>query len=178
MASRSMADLDRLKADILEHFSKSGLPLFPSLGHPNEEGYTYWDTKQYPDWRQFLEVALQSGARLLTFSTHTFLETELDQVHELCDDLEIPPPERKAGVKVMDAAADHLGETAWVRLTWHLDGRRFAYQRIAPWYENLLDMMDDFTDFLPDLDDADGYLEDDEDEDDEPAGRGGFYSPN
>jgi hypothetical protein len=164
--------MDRLKTEILDALHASGLPLFYALGMPGEEGFVYWDNIQFPDWKQFIDVARQSGATMFLFSSHQLLAEELQAARDMIEDVEMKGLDRDGAFEMLDAMRVSLGHEAWIRLAWQQENRRFAFEVVAPWYSQFLDLLDELNDYLPDLDD-----EEDKDEP-EPGGRGGFYSLN
>ncbi len=162
-------DLDRLRGEILDYVRSVGLPIFHCQGIPGEEGFLYWDAAAYPDFRQFSDVAREAGARMFLFSSLEFSSDEMDGARETLADVEMADNDREDANDFLDSLRPNVGHVAWVRIAWQQDGRRFAYERVAPWYEKLLDLMDEIGDSLPELSD---------DEDEGPSGRGGFYSLN
>ena len=165
--------MDRLKTEILDSLNSSGLPLFYALGMPGEEGFVYWDNIQFPDWKQFIDVARQSGATMFLFSSHQLIAEELQAARDMIEEVEMKGLDREGAFEMLDAMRTHLGHEAWLRVAWHQDSRRFAFEVVATWYSQFLDLLDELNDYLP-------GLGDDDDDDDEPesGGRGGFYSLN
>src|ERR1017187_4475510 len=81
--------MDRLKTEILDSLHETGLPIFYALGMPGEEGFVYWDNIQFPDWKQFTQVARQSGATMFLFSSHQLIAEELQAARETVEDVEM-----------------------------------------------------------------------------------------
>ena len=163
-------DLDRLKGEVLDYLRAAGLPIYYSFGMPGEEGFAYWDTEQYPDWRQFTDVAREAGARMFLFSSRQLADEELIGARETLAEVEMADNDREDAGDFLDTLRPNVGRVAWLRIAWQQDGRRFAYERIAAWYEKFLDLVDEIGESLPELSE--------EEEDDAPGGRGGFYSLN
>jgi len=158
-------DLDRMRNEMLGYLRQAGLPVFYGLGGPDEENFTFWDTRGYPDWRQFVDVAKESGARLLVFSSSALDEADLDMALEHLEETTIDADERHQFQERISGLRRKEGQAAWVRIAYEHEGRWFAYERIAPWYDEFRDMMEEINSYLPDVE---------EDEDNSP----GFYSPN
>ncbi len=163
-------DLDRLKGEVLDYLRAAGLPIYYSFGGPGEEGFAYWDTEQYPDWRQFTDVAREAGARMFLFSSRQLAAEELTGAKETLAEVEMADNDREDAGDFLDTLRPNIGRVAWLRIAWQQDGRRFAFERVAPWYEKFLDLVDEIGESLPEL--SEGK------EDDAPGGRGGFYSLN
>jgi len=134
---------------MMDYLRQSGLPIFYGLGLPEEDDYTYWDTRSFPDWRQFVDVARESGARLLIFSYDEFDEEELDQAIEKLDECELDPEERLPYLKRFEALRKQVGHTDWVRIAFEHGGRWLAYERTAPWYDDFQAAMEDLEVYLP-----------------------------
>ena len=161
-------DLGRLKSEILEYLRQSGQPVFYGTGSPNEAGYTYWDVAHYPDWRQFLDAGREAGAGLVLFSSLTFDADDLDMVLNRIDELEAPKEERDHYRRQLDPLRRLIGQVAWVRLAYRYQGRWMAYERLAPWYTDYRDIMEEIDALFPEFEDID------EDDDEGP----GYFSPN
>jgi hypothetical protein len=163
-------DLDRLKGEVLDYLRAAGLPIYYAFGVPGEEGFAYWDTEQYPDWRQFTDVAREAGSRMFLFSSRQLAAEELLGARETLGEVEMADNDREDASDFLDTLRPNVGRVAWLRIAWQQDGRRFAFERVTPWYEKFLDLLDEIGESLPELSE--------EEEDDGPGGRGGFYSLN
>ncbi len=168
-----MTDLDpgRLKSEILDYLRQTGQPIFYSNGSPNEAGYTYWDTRNYPDWRQFIDAGREAGVGLLLFSSLTFDADDLEMVLNRIDELEAPKEERDHYRRQLEPLRRQIGQVAWVRMAYHYQGRWLAYERLASWYADYRDVMEEIDALFPEFEEAD---QEDEDDDRGP----GFFSPN
>ena len=172
--ANSGAAMDRLKTEILDSLLATGLPIFYALGMPGEEGFIYWDNIRYPDWKHFIQVARESGAGMFLFSSHQLIAEELQAARDTIEDVEMKGLDRDGAFEMIESMRANLGHEAWLRVAWQQDNRRFAFEVVAPWYSQFLDLLDELNDYLPEL----GDEANDEDDKDEPGGRGGFYSLN
>ena len=161
-------DLDRLRSEIMDYMRHTGLPVFYGLGDPDEDEFTFWDTRAFPDWRQFVDVAKECGARLLLFSSGAFADAELEQAFEKLGECELNSEERFYYLKQFEALRKRVGQTAWVRVAFEHGGRWLAYERTAAWYEEFSSAVEDLEALLP-------IAEEEEEEGD--TGRG-FFSRN
>ena len=84
---KSDVDLNRMKAEMLEYLGTGGVPIFYCFGVPGEEGYVYWDNRQHPDWRQFIDVAREAGAKLFLFASHELETEELSGARDTLSDV-------------------------------------------------------------------------------------------
>lgn len=161
-------DLDRLRSEMMDYMRQTGLPIFYALGNPEDDDYTFWDTSRFPDWRQFVDVAKEGGARLLAFSSESLSDSDLEVACEKLDECDMSPEERLAFSKQFEIARKHMGQTAWVRIAFEHGGRWLAYDRMAPWYDDFRSALEDLEAYLP-------FVEEEEEDDD--SGRG-FFSRN
>ena len=166
---KSDVDLDRLKTEILEYLGTGSVPIFYCFGVPGEEGHVYWDSQQRPDWRQFIDVARDAGAKLFLFTCHELEADELDGARDTLADVEMEDGDREDASEFLNKLRSHVGHVAWLRIAWQQDSRRYALEHVAPWYEKFLDLAEEMGEYLPEMS---------EDEDDDESGRGGFYSLN
>ena len=164
-------DLGKLKDELLDYLRTTGCAIFYSVGMPHDEGYIYWDVENYPDWRQFVDVGRESGARMFLLTSSTFAEEELLSALEMLEDSELEDAERDDPREFLESVRPNIGHGSWVRIAWQQDGRRFAFERVALWYERFLDLLTE----LSGIPESGAGLEDDDDE----SGDGrGFYSLN
>lgn len=162
-------DLDPLRSEMMDYMRHTGLPIFYGLGDPEEDNYTFWDARAFPDWRQFVDVAKESGARLLMFSAETFADADLDQALEKLSECDMNTEDRHYYLKQFEVLRKRIGQTAWVRIAFEHAGRWLAYERTAPWYDEFRSAVEDLEALLP-------IVEGEEGEEGE-SGRG-FFSRN
>jgi hypothetical protein len=112
-----------------------------------------------------VDVAKESGARLLIFSSSTLDEDDLDAARERLEDASMDREERDGFLERITVLRRHEGQAAWVRIAYEHEGRWFAYERIAPWYDEYRDMMEEMNSYLPDMEEGEEHGP-------------GFYSPN
>src|SRR5260221_10995335 len=113
---KDVLDLDRLKEEVVEYLGGSGLPIFYCFGVPGEEGYVYWDTQHHPDWRQFADVARESGARLFLFVCRELDAAELSGARDTLSDVEMADGDREDASAFLDTLRPHVGHVAWLRI--------------------------------------------------------------
>jgi hypothetical protein len=159
-------DLNRLRSEMMDYMRQTGIPIFYSAEGPDDEDYTYWNARAFPDWRQFVDVAKESGTRMLMFSYEMLLEGELEHALERLADCDMDASDRSDYLRKFESLRRHVGETTWVRIAFEYGGRWLAYELAAAWYDEFQEALDDLEAFLP--------LMDEEDEDSDR----GFFSRN
>ncbi len=162
-------DLDRLRSEMMDYMRDTGLPIFYGLGTPEEDDYVFWDTAAFPDWRQFVDVAKESGARLLLFSSQALTDTDLEQAIEKLGECDLNREDRGFFMRQFEQLRKHVGQTAWVRIAFEHSSRWLAYERTVAWHEEFRSALDDLEAFLP--------VAEEEEEEEGDSGRG-FFSRN
>ena len=163
-------DLNRLKYEMMEYMRQTGLPIFYGVGGPDEDDYTYWDTHNFPDWRQCIDVGKECGARLLVFSSETFDEEDLEMGLDRLAECDLPSEERSRYTRLLESMQNRSGQAAWVRIAFEHSGRWFAYERMALWYDEFRCAMEELEALLSPAEEEEAAGEE--------GGRGGFFSPN
>ncbi len=68
------------------HLKQSGVAVFHGYHRRLQpEAHVSWDTEKHPDFREFVETAIQAGAHLIVFNHHAF---SLDHIDAALDQLE------------------------------------------------------------------------------------------
>ncbi len=159
-------DLDRLRSDMMNYMRQTGLPVFYAAGDPDDdEDYTLWAQNAFPDWRQFVDVAKESGARMLVFSWLSLGEEDVDLALEKLGECDMERDERSFFTQQFESLRRRVGQTAWVRIAFEHGGRWMAYELSVPWHDEFRSALEDLDVYLP-------LAEEDEEE------SGGLFSRN
>jgi hypothetical protein len=140
-------DLETLRKEMQAHLEKSAMPIFFGYHRMLDSLIQVsWDTEGHPDFREFLETAHKSGAKLVVFNQEAF---QLDQIDEALEQLETADFTREekrhfeTRLKQMQA---YEGFTS-------LEGRLYLFELRTDWYDSLRDLLseldlatDPFTD--------------------------------
>jgi len=162
-------DLSRLRSEMLDYIRQTAMPVFHTWSPLGDEGVLLWNNAAFPDWRQFIDVAKESGARLLVFAAQQFGESDLEQAFEKLDECELGADERHTYLKQFESLRKYVNQTSWIRLAFEHGGRWLACEFIAPWQDDFDSAVDELESYLP--------FELDDDEDEERTDRG-FFSRN
>lgn len=117
--------LERLLAELVDRCREKGIGVFRGFINPEEHEVVDWDEEE-GDLGSFLDVALQSGARMVY--VHAFKFTE----HELAEALEEAAPER---LRQLEAFRAHLGDASSVTVMFRFDGLFHSWTKWAPWHD-------------------------------------------
>lgn len=161
-------NLDALKEDILEHLDEQGLVVFHGFcRNPESRPSAYWDTGRHPEFAQFIAIARQAGVKMVVFNHLQFASGMVEDALDRLEECEMPAEELRGHERRLREIAAYHGFTCSLELSYDLDGRSYVYEVQADWYSDFLHILDEIDGFLP---------EDEEDQDDESMG--GYYSRN
>lgn len=160
-------DLETLRTEILAHLQTSGMNVFHA-GHRALDplNHIYWDVKAHSDYRAFLAVAKQAGAKLIHFYHRALSAEQIDIALDELEDSDFTREEKRQYETRLRQLRDYEGFTCSMELSFCLDNKTYVFELHTDWYESL-------TDILEELEEANE--EEDEDEDD---GLGSYFSNN
>jgi hypothetical protein len=160
-------NLDSLKHEVLQHLEDSDFALFRSSpGGLDRLQMVLWNVEQYPDYRMFLDAAHKAGAKVLIFGTDELESSDLDDLREQMEDLELSRDERRDFESRLRALAKYEGRTCTLEMAFSLEGRMYVYDVQPDWYDEFVQLEDEIL----------ARLTDDDDLDDDTLG--GYYSKN
>jgi hypothetical protein len=159
-------DLETLRTEILAHLQSTGIPVYHAAHRALDPlTHVYWDVDGHPDYRAFLAVAKQAGAKLISFHHHTLSVDQIDQALDELEDSDLARDDKRSYEKRLRQLREYEGFTCSVELSFSLDAKIYIFEVQTEWYESL-------TDILAELEAA----TEEEMEDDESLG--GYFSNN
>lgn len=163
-------NLDTLKREILAFLDSAGFAVFHSSpGGLEGLPLVLWDSERHPDYRMFLEVARQTGAKIVLFASREFEADEIEELESSLEDLALPREEQREYESRLREARIHTGVTCDLELAFDYEGRLYVYEVQPDWYEEFLTLEDEIVTRISD------DVESDEGEDDS---LGGYFSKN
>lgn len=161
-------DLDSLKTEIPAELESRGLAVFHSLPRVYDPNLIhFWDIENYPDFRQFLDIAEKLAVKLVVYSHHQFSTGIVDDAMARLQDAELSREERRAFERRLRDMRGYDGFTCGIDLCFEYQNRIYLFDLRTSWYSEMLDLLDEIDDALPEPPD--------EDEDEE---MGGYFSRN
>jgi hypothetical protein len=159
-------NLDTLKTEIDSYLRHSGFVVFYGMSRSIDDTPEIdWDTAHYPDYKQFLDVAKELGARLVVLHHREFDSEIIDRA---LDQLEGTGVEYEDG-RHIEARLRELnmydGFTCVIELSFDYQDVMYMFELRTEWYNELNDILEQL-DMAPD----------DDTDDDETFG--GYYSKN
>lgn len=162
-------NLDQLKPEILEHLASEDFVVFRSLpggldGHP----MVFWDAPGYPDYRSFVHVAKQAGAKMMLFAHRDLYAGEVDDALEMLKQSTLSREERRSLERGLDDTRDHIGSTCTLEISFGYEGRMFVFELVTEWFSQFMD----YVELL------EAATSDDDDDEEERPPLGGYFSKN
>ncbi|MBI4889946.1 MAG: hypothetical protein HY821_04920 [Acidobacteria bacterium] len=159
-------NLDSLSEEIQQYLEGEHFIIFRSLSRSLDEGsFVYWDAGRQPDYRKFLDCALQLGVRLIHFHTREFRHDHREEALELVEEADLTREEKRDLQRRIKELAIYEGFVCAIELTFDFEGRIYVYELETEWFEEWRDILDELD--ASDAEPAEGE-----------SGYGGFYSNN
>ena len=150
-------DLDTLKNEIEAVLAGTDLVVFHGLGREFEPtSPVRWDTEHYPDPKAFLEVAKNSGARIIVFHHREFVRGSVEEALDDLQTAEIDRDDQRDLERRLRKLVDYEGFTCAIELSFQCDGVVYIYDTATPWYDEFIAIFDQIQDYLDSVDDGNG----------------------
>lgn len=160
------SNLDSTAEEIQQYLETEHFVVFRSLSRAADEGnFVYWDAGQHPEFRRFLDCALQLGVRLVHFHARQFRQQHREDALEILNEAELAREEKRDLQRRIKELAIYEGFTCALELTFDFEGRVYVFELQTDWYEEWQDILDELEALGPELGE-------------DPGGYGGFYSNN
>lgn len=175
MASTPKPNPQIVKDEILEYLRREGLAVFhvePEMW-PTERT-VWWDSDREPDYRKFVTAAKAAGAQMLLYFDQELTEETLGEVEDSLELATLEPEEFREYARELGDMRSYIGFTSRMGIGFAKDGIFYWYELESPWYEQLMDLMEELQMSSLPYDSRRG--EPDEDEENPPLGN--FYSNN
>jgi hypothetical protein len=158
-------DLETLRSEILAHLHSSGMPVFHA-GHRALDplNQIYWDVDGHPDYRAFVAVAKQAGAKLIHFYHQKLSVDQIDEALDHLEESDLTREEKRSYDKRLRQLRDYEGFTCSVELSFGVNANTYVFEVHTEWYESLTDIL--------------AELEATTEEDEEDDSLGGYFSNN
>jgi hypothetical protein len=160
-------NLDELKLEIPQQIESRGMTLFPGFSRVMDEvTMVFWNSKRNPDYREFLNAAEKTGAKVIVFYDREFPADLIEDAIERLQESDLPRDEQRSYERRLREMRVYDGFTCALELSFDLNGVVYLFELRTDWYEELNQI----------LDEIEGSIPDDENDDDDTMG--GYFSKN
>ncbi len=140
---REMTDLTTQFEEIVAAANRQGLLVFP--GYVIEEMPTVWWQGDPDEWPDFLGIAKAEGVRTLFVGRAVLEEEDLQELAEWVEERTGPGSTNGDRARLKEFER-YIGMTGEIRMGFIKDGVAFLLQERSDWYEDYLDLMEEFED--------------------------------
>ena len=139
-------DLDTLKRDINEYLDSGGFAIFRSISGDLEGlPMLLWDTKGYPDYQMFLEVARTAGVKLILFAYREFEAADVEELLEQLEGCGLTREEQREYESRLNNLRAFDGVTCCLELAFDYHARLYVYELQPDWYEEFLNLEEEIS---------------------------------
>lgn len=144
------SNLDTLAEEIRQYLSSEHFVVFRCLSRTEEEtSILLWDSEQTPDYRAFLDCALQLGIRLVHFHSRQFSVQHRQEALDQLEECELSREEKRALERRIKDLAIYEGLTCAIELSFDFEERTYLFELHADWYDEWHDVLDEIEDAVP-----------------------------
>lgn len=161
-------DLDNIKKAINAYLKENGFVVFH--GHSrrmDEMREVDWDVEQYPDFREFLDVARSLDIKPIVLHHRDFSDSVIDNALESLEDAGFEYDGQRTCEQRLRELRMYDGFTCAVELSFEYQDTLYVYDLQTDWYRELTNLLDEIEI---------SSTVDQTEEDDNPLG--GYYSQN
>lgn len=161
-------DLDTLSAEMERELAARPFAVY--RGHHRaleNRPQVDWDVVKWPDFREYLNCAEKLGVKMLVFSHHKLTENLLDQARERLEGADLTREDYRDFDRTFKKLRGYAGFTSSLELSFDYETITYIFHISTPWYDELLDMIDELDDAIEHAAGPDGE-----------APMGGYFSQN
>lgn len=179
MAQVSKPNPQIVKDEILEHLRREGVAVYhvePEMW-PNDRS-VWWDTNRVPDYKKFLATAKSAGAKVILYFDQDLTEETIADAEDALELATLEPDEFREYARRIGELRSYIGFTNRLGIGYASEGFFYWYDLEAPWYEELMEMLEELQLSQFPFSADPGFEEDDDDDDDQKPPLGNYFSKN
>ena len=147
-------NLNSIAEEVRSYLETEHFVVFHCLTRAGDEiPIVYWDTERHPEFKPFLDSALQLGIRLIHIHIREFSSMHREEALEALSESELDRSEQRDLKRRIDELSIYEGLTCAIEMSFDFEGRLYMFQLHTEWYEEWQDILDELEDFMPGLDD-------------------------
>ena len=161
-------NLDSLKSEIQTYLKDNGFVTYHAFsrsldGMPEVE----WDTRRYPDFKEFLHVAKRLEARLIVFHHREFSSEIIERAIDDLPAAGLDYDDQRVYEQRLRELSVYEGFTCLIELSFDYQDTLYLFELRTDWFTELTQILDQLT-----------LSDDDEDGGPDADPLGGYYSKN
>ena len=162
-------NLDTLRHEIEQHLESRGLAVFRSYPRTDSESSlaeaVFWDSENYPDYREFVEAACAAGVRMVSLYAREFTSDIVETALSHLSETDFDRDEKRAFDTRLSEIQAYEGFTCQIELSFDHAQRTYVFELRTDWFDELNDLVERIE-----------YSYQDEEGDENPLS--GYYSNN
>lgn len=160
------SNLDGLKTEIEQELHEAGIAVFYRHARAlDSTPVMFWDCRQHPDYREFIQAAKTAGVKLIVFHQREFGGEQVEDAMEQLAEVDLPREDYKEFERRLKQARVYEGFVCEIELLFVHAGTAFVFDLCTEWFR-------DFAAVLDEIEVLTG-MEDEEDD-----SIGGYFSKN
>ena len=139
-------NLDTLRHEIEQHLESRGLAVFRSYPRGDSEsplvGAVYWDSENYPDYREFVEAACAAGVRMVSLYAREFTSDIVETALAHLSETDLGRDEKRAFDARLNEIQAYEGFTCQIELSFDHAQRTYVFEIRTDWFDELNDLLE------------------------------------
>ena len=143
-------NLDTIAEEILQYLAAEHFIVFRSMSRSEDDApMIFWDTDRQPDYKSFLDCALQLGLRLVHFHSREFTQHHREEALDQLEECDLGREEKRALEHRIKELAIYEGLTCAIEISFDFEGRVYLFELRTDWYDEWNDILDEVEDAVP-----------------------------
>lgn len=139
-------DLETVRLELEDYLAKhTDFAIFHGFSRAMEEvplGTVQWNTRDYPDYRLFLEAAKKVGAKLIGYHAERLEDQDIEETIEDLEAADLPYEERRDIERRLKELRLYSGFTGALELSFDYEGTLYLFSLQTDWFTEAVDLMD------------------------------------
>lgn len=144
------SNLDTLAEEIQQYLASEHFIIFRGMSRSEDDApMIYWDADRQPDYKAYLDCALQLGVRLVHFHTREFSQQHREEALDQLEECELGREEKRALERRINELAIYEGLTCAIEISFDFENRVYFFELRTEWYDEWNDVLDELEDADP-----------------------------
>src|SRR6266496_402508 len=122
-------NLDVLKTEIREHLDSRKLAVFHGYSRAMDSTpMVFWDTHRFPDYKQFLDTAERSGAKMVVLHAREFSTLLVDNALDQLEEGDFLPDDQRTMERRLRELRAYDGFTCAIEVSFDQNSRVYMFE--------------------------------------------------